>query len=298
MKMLNCPECGLTITTTHKKCPKCRVEIKDVTHGDDNQAKKPKKNASQRIKEEMIDAVIRSEANAHATTVDPTSEESMLAAVVEAEALVAIEEEKEENEEQTLCEKCQTPIPKDQHICKNCELAASEKIVEEVPKQVVKSKSSDQSNKWIAAAGYVIFFLPLLSNYYKESAFVKFHAKQAASLFIASIVLFLGLLLLRNTMIDWFVTSPEHLSYVCTPLLYEDPFCVQVQPEWHHGHGVAGGVFYHYLKWMIFVLHFMPFVWMIIGIANALYVEKRALPIIGHFGKNDSGEFEQLNLFK
>jgi len=301
--MLNCPKCGLTITDTHKNCPKCRTKIEDMKLDNTDVVKKNSMNIpSQQIKEEMIEAVIRAEETAIAATNtnDPTPEETILAAVVEAEALAAIEEENEEKKEKNVCEICQTIIKEDQTVCESCG-SVIENATPIEQEQIITPKTDEQANKWIAAIGYVIFFFPLIFNYYKESAFAKFHAKQATSLFLASIILFLGLLLLRNTMDDWFLTNADHVNYVCTPVLYGDgePICIELQPAWHHGHGFAGGAFYYYLRWMLFALHFVPFGWMIIGIINALQGQKRVLPIIGCGCclKKENQEFEQLNLF-
>ena len=302
--MLNCPECGLTITDTHKNCPKCRTKIEDMQIDSPEVGKKkskknhPKDRINQQIKEEKIEAVIRSEDDALAT--ENGTEETMIAAVVEAEALAAIEEEKEEKEEKSgekICEKCQNIIDDEQSSCPTC---SPKQTVDEVQQErVTTPRTNEQANKWIAVIGYVIFFFPLIFNYYKESAFIKFHAKQATRLFLSSLILFLGLLLLRNTMDDWFLTSADDINYVCSAALNSEgePICLPLSPVWHHGHGFAGGIFYHYLNWMLFSLHFAPFVFMIIGMINASQGEKRPLPIIGHFVKDEQQEFEQLNLF-
>jgi len=277
MKMLNCPECGLTITDVQKECPKCRTKIENVKEDlkreiDANtesrkknvKGKNASKQSSKQVKEEMIAAVVQAEeANENAEEVATSVKEEMIAAVVEAEALAALEEEA--NEEVHLCETCLAPVEDGQNFCQLC--GSSVDAIEETVNPLIP-KTDEESNKVIAAIGYLLFFFPILCGYYRKSAFAKFHAKQATLLFVSSAVLFVGLVLFGNLINDIFVTH------------YADA-------SWHHGHGFAGGVFHIYLTWMLYALHLMPFALMIIGIINALQGQKKLLPIIGRFGKKE-----------
>lgn len=298
--MLNCPECGLTITDAQKECPKCRTKVEDMKIDSDSGAvaskKQPKKKNLKSppvntVKDEMIEAVIQAEEAINES--DPSPEEELIAAVVEAEALAAIEEEKKE--EKNLCSICQTPLLENQEKCDACgasALTVEQEVKTKTVKKINLPKINVKANQWAAITGYVLFFFPFISGFSKESSFSKFHAKQALNLFISSLVLFLGLILLRNTLNDWFYID---LIDLCDP---SDLLCIQLHSSWHNGHGIPAGIFYHYLSWMIISLHLLPFAWMLIGIINVLLGEKRPLPLIGHFVKDDPQEYEQLNLFE
>ncbi|MCL1990817.1 MAG: hypothetical protein FWG67_08015 [Defluviitaleaceae bacterium] len=278
MKMLNCPECGLTITDTQEACPKCRTKIEDIKGNAikrSSKKKNPKKTASNKIKEEMIEAVIRAEA-AHASgeNNEPTPQEKIIAAVVEAEALAAIQEEK--NETQNLCTVCLSPLAAGQSDCQACQASASEAFV--LPKI---PKTDEEAHKWLAAIGYIFFFIPLIYEHYKASAFAKFHAKQATTLFIANVIFFLVLIAIRSVLDRWFfMTSPVLTDFPLSD--YQQIRLTSSALQYHH-HGVAGRLFYFYLEWMIYFLHFLPFAFAIIGILNALQGKKQPLPVIGHF---------------
>ena len=294
MKMLNCPECGLTITDTQKECPKCRTKIEVIKEeikkeSDNTEEKKdfkktPAKKVSKKTKdeigedkksknkkEEMIAAVISAEETATNEMIEDDStkvKEEMIAAVVEAEALAAIEEEAAA---ESLCETCLAPVDDGQNFCQLC--GASVEAIEETVNPVLP-KTDEESNKLIAAIGYIFFFFPILCGYYRKSAFAKFHAKQATLLFISSTVLFLGLVIFRDILNSLFTT---HLL----------DFDFTIDTAWQHGFGVF---FHFYLIGMINILHLMPFALMVIGIVNAFQGKRKHLPIIGRFIKEETTE--------
>jgi len=293
MKMLNCPECGLTITDTQKECPKCRTKIEVIkvelekeseTAEEKKGAKKiPAKKVSKKIKDEadedkkpksikdeMIAAVVEAEALAAIETIENDSakvKEEIIAAAVEAEALAAIEEEEAATDE-NLCETCLAPVDDGQNFCQLC--GSSVEAIEETVNPIIP-KTDEESNKFIAAIGYVVFFFPILCGYYRKSAFAKFHAKQATLLFISSTVLFLGLIIFRDILNSLFTTYLLDLDFT-------------ISTAWQHGFGVF---FHFYLIGMINILHLMPFALMLIGIVNAFQGKKKYLPIIGRFIKKE-----------
>ena len=282
MKMLNCPECGLTITDTQKECPKCRTKIEVIKEELEKETenservkegeKTPAKKVSKKIKNEMIAAVIRSEEETANETIEDDSakiEEEMIAAVVEAEALAAIEEEAAAAEE-ILCETCLAPVDEGQNFCQLC--GASVGAIEETVAPVIP-KTDAESNKFLAAIGYILFFVPILCGYYRKSAFARFHAKQATLLFISSTAFFLGLVVLRE-IINTLLTTTEYIR----------DFTFILNTAWQHGFGVF---FHFYLIGMINILHLMPFALMLIGIFNVMQGKKKHLPIIGRFAKNE-----------
>jgi len=293
MKMLNCPECGLTITDTQKECPKCRTKIQIIKEELEKETgnssrihdvkKTPVKRGNKKTKDEvienkkiknkkdeMIEAVIRAEAEATATEAvedDSTKvKEEMIAAAVEAEALAAIEEEA--SLEENLCETCLAPVNDGQNFCQLC--GASVEAIEETVNPIIP-KTDAESNRSFAAIGYILFFFPILCGYYRKSAFAKFHAKQATLLFISSTALFLGLVVLR-----------EILNSLLTTTAYMHDFSLILNTAWQHGFAVF---FHFYLIGMINILHLMPFALMIIGIFNAIQGKRKPLPIIGRFVK-------------
>lgn len=306
--MLNCPECGLKITDAQQECPKCHTKIEDIKEELEKEEKaesaqketeqvKPTKRKRGRprktevalaetseemmntddnksVKEEMIKAVVEAEEEAAAEAVQEEEsakiEEEMIAAAVEAEALAVIEEEEAAAaaEEENFCETCMAPVDKGQNLCHLC--ATSEPITPVVP------KSDAEANKWIAAIGYVIFFFPALFGFHRKSKFVKFHAKQATALFIASTVLFLALVIFRDILDDLFTLSPmPNLSEI---------FTMNDTTAWRHGTGV---LFQYYLVGMIYALHLMPFALMIIGFIHSVQGEKKPLPFVGRFIKTE-----------
>lgn len=290
MKMLNCPECGLTITDTQEECPKCRTRINANPEASDNdgiisEAAVPidekKKNgksvkSSKKIKEKMIAAVLEAEANP-AEVAPPTPEEEMIAAVVEAEALAAIEEEALAPAEENFCETCMAPVEEGQNFCQLC--GANIEAIEEMVNPIIP-KSDEDANRGSAAIGYIFFFIPIFIGYYRKSSFAKFHAKQAVILFVFSVILFLGLAIL-NQIINSFSVA-NGIEY----------FLDGENIPWHQGLG-TGGIFYHYLTWMIQILHLMPFVFMLLGIFNALRRRKQALPFIGRFANLNRHSFRR-----
>ena len=309
MKMLNCPECGLTITNTQKECPKCRTqieeikeetgtekikeeakteeikektntkEIKEEANTEEIKAIEEKKEAKKKtgkknltklkkkLKKKNDSVDVNAEAETHETITTEEEviddainndsakiKEEMIAAVVEAEALAAIEEE-ESAPEETLCATCMAPVEDGQNFCQLC--GSSVEAIEEIINPVIP-KTDEESNKLIAAIGYVCFLFPILCGYHHKSAFAKFHAKQATLLFRASVILFIGLIISLNLLealfsIGWLLT------------LYQ------------HGLGV---LFYYYLISMINLLYLTPFALMLIGIINAFRGKKKKLPII------------------
>jgi len=289
--MLNCPECGLTITDTQRECPKCRTKIevikKELKKESNNttekkeakkaQAKKMSKKVtdedkkSKNKKDEMIAAVISAEEEATNEMAEDDStkvKEEMIAAVVEAEALAAIEEEAAATEE-SLCKTCLAPVDDGQNFCQLC--GASVEAIEETINPVLP-KTDEESNKLIAAIGYIFFFFPILCGYYRKSEFAKFHAKQATFLFISSAALFLGLVIFRDILHSLFTT-------------YSLDFDLIINTGWQHGFGVF---FHFYLVGMINILHLMPFALMVIGIVNAVQGKRKHLPIIGRFIKEET----------
>lgn len=298
MKMLNCPECGLTITDVQEECPKCRTKIEDIKEELEKEVEEvkekkvtkktpTKKKPAKKTKDEVIEAALAAEEVAPTEATEATSmkiKEEMIAAVVEAEALAAIEEE-EEAGEANLCETCLAPVDEGQNFCQLC--GASVEAIEETVTSVIP-KTDAESNKLIAAIGYIFFFFPILCGYYRNSAFAKFHAKQATLLFISSTLLFLGLIMFREILDSLFLTS----SVADVPSL-EDIWSGAatvdinglVSTPWHRGH-MTGGLFYHYLVWMLYALHLIPFALMLVGIVNSIQGKERRLPIIGRFVKN------------
>ena len=292
MKMLNCPECGLTITDTQKECPKCRTKIQVIKEGlgketgNSERIKDTKKIPTRKVsrktsdeaeevkkvrskKDEMIEAVIRAEEVATNEKVANESDkvkEEIIAAAVEAEALAAIEEEA--TLEENLCGTCLAPVNDGQNFCQLC--GASVEAIEETASPVIP-KTDAESNRLLAAVGYILFFFPVLCGYYRKSAFAKFHAKQATLLFIFSTAFFLGLVILR-----------EILNSLLTTTAYISDLSVILNTAWQHGFAVF---FHFYLITMINILHLMPFALMLIGIFNALQGKKKPLPIIGRFVK-------------
>ena len=288
MKMLNCPECGLTITDTQKECPKCRTKIEAIKEELEKETenakggKEAKKSPTKKViskkekeeendaktvkskKEEIVEAAIRAEDEVSKEPVSTVKEE-MIAAVVEAEALAAIEEEALEEK---LCNTCLAPVNNGQNFCQLC--GTSVEAIEEVVNPVIP-KTDAESNRLLAAVGYLLFFLPILFGYYRKSAFAKFHAKQATLLFILSTALFLGLVILREV-INFFLTTTAYISDIN----------VLLNTAWQHGFGVF---FHFYLVGMINILHLMPFALMLIGVFNALQGKKKPLPIIGRLMK-------------
>lgn len=303
--MLNCPECGLTITDAQEECPKCHTKIEDITREveEEQQAKEVQKETketklgkrkkdrqkktevataaetneettntdkSKKVKEEMIKAVVGAEeesATGEMTEEDSAKlKEEMIAAVVEAEALAVIEGEEAAAEEENLCKTCMTPVDTGQNFCQLCGSdlkATSESVASIIP------KSDEDANKWIAAVGYIVFFLPILFEFYRKSKFVKYHAKQAAILFIASTILFLVLVVFRNILDGLFTVSP---------MPNPNEIFTTADTSWRHGTGV---LFQYYLTGMIYALHLMPFAFMITGFINSVQGEEKPLPLIG-----------------
>jgi len=278
MKMLNCPECNLTVTDAHEECPKCRTNLDSVKaelNGDvvETIAEEPKP-AKKRVtrkkvepveeekskKDEMIEAVIQSELEAMDTPENDEirAKEEMIAAVVEAEALAIIEEEEAA---EFLCETCLSPVDEGQNFCQLC--GSSVDAIEEVERPIIP-KTDEESNKLIAAIGYLFFFFPVLCGYYRNSKFAKFHAKQATLLFIGSLMWFLSLIIVR-TIIE------------STMVMYD-------------GHGFTATWVYYYIRVMIQIMHLLPFSLMFIGFFNAMQGKKRPLPIIRRFNKTEDSE--------
>ena len=148
---------------------------------------------------------------------------------------------------------------------------------------IVAEKKTFDASRWIAAMGYIFFFIPLFFGYYKKSKFIKFHLKQAVSLLIFSIVLFMVLLHLRNR-IDLLWSNQNYVN---------DMFDFLNRPEfgWETTHASGNffnthglGVFLRtYILAMINALHVLPFGMMIIGIIHASKGNMRALPFIRRF---------------
>jgi len=270
MKMLNCPECNLTVTDAHEECPKCRTNldsVKAALNGEVEtviEAKPVKKRVVRKKvepveepkskKDEMIAAVIQAELEVDTLENDEVrAKEEMIAAVVEAEALAIIEEEEAA---EFLCETCLSPVDEGQNFCQLC--GSSVEAIEEAERPIIP-KTDEESNKLIAAIGYPLFFFPVLCGYYRNSKFAKFHSKQATLLFIGSLVWFLGLVIIR-TIIESTMTM-------------------------HEGHGFTATTVLHYLRVMIQIMHWLPFGLMFIGFFNAMQGKKRPLPIIGRFIK-------------
>jgi len=336
MKMLNCSECGLTITDAQEECPKCRTKVKEIKEelkrktADIEEKKELHSESAKRRNDEAIkdikpksekDELIETKTQVEEKdeskikeiaedTTDikmtiTTEDESLAAAVVEAEALAAIEEEKtakvainEEDEEkntskikieatekENICTTCMTQINGGQNSCKCNSLKKEiEKTAlsmlpntdkEPLPNSDKESLPSTdkESKKFIAAIGYIIFFFPILSGYYRKSVFAKFHAKQATLLFISSTVLFFGLLVARDLLDNLIIYSPAAGA--------TDPTQIFFIPLTRH-HGLrTGGLFYWYLRVMLYALHLVPFAFMIIGMVTAMQGKKRRLPIIG-----------------
>ena len=301
--MLNCPECGLTLTDAQKECPKCHTKIEDVkekavekevketpkrkrgrpkkTETVEKKEEKKTEEVAKNVKEEMIKAVIEAEEEAaSAEVVDEKiqREEAIIAAAVEAEALAVIEEEAAEAEayieaadDEFLCETCLAPVEEGQNFCQLCGQAVEAVVANEAP---LLPKTDEEANKWIAAIGYVLFFLPILFGYYRKSKFAKYHATQAVYLFIASTGLFLGLVAFRNLIDSLF--NPFLMTNV------DGSFLSSLEFSWQHGTGV---IFYFYLVAMILILHLIPFALMLIGITNAVQGKKKPLPLIGRLLK-------------
>jgi len=271
MKMLTCPECGLTITDTQKECPKCRTKLEDIkeelqieTEDLKKKKKEDKKSMSVKIKEEMIAAVVEAEAEIEAKEIEEvSSQEDLIAAVVEAEALAAIEEEAlvPDEEEEIVCETCMAPVEDGQNFCASCGSTVNALDIVVAP---IIPKTDEESNRLVAALGYICFFFPILFGFYRKSAFAKFHTKQATVLFFFSIISLLLLVTLRNTV--------DSIFYSTT-----------ITNSWHQGHGISAGALYHYIIWVIYALHLTPFAMMFIGIINALRRKKNPLPVIGRF---------------
>jgi len=257
MKMLNCPECGLTVTDAQVECPKCHTKI-----------------------------VSEAETVVEVDTVNTDEKIDAIAAVVEAEALAAIEEEELAQNEENVCELCMSTIEEGQNFCKLC---GSNVEAQEATEHPEIPKSDEDSNKIIAAVGYIVFFFPILFGYYRKSKFAKFHAKQATYLFVASVILFMGLVVFRNILNSIMFASPEidsaNIEYAIFTYLTTGENVLNGTP-WHHGH-ITGGFFYWYLRIMLYSLHLLPFILMVIGIVNALQGKKRKLPIVGRFIKDE-----------
>jgi len=278
MKMLNCPECNLTVTDAHEECPKCRTNldsvkaelngvIPDAAVAEESKPKKrivrkreePVTPEPKSVKEEMIEAVIQAEREAIIIEEDEVrAKEEMIAAVVEAEALAIIEAEEAA---EFLCETCLSPVEEGQNFCQLC--GSSVDAIEELDRPVIP-KTDEESNRFVAALGYLFFFFPILAGYYRRSRFAKFHAKQATILFFASIAFFLGLIIVR--------------TFIESSLLMYD------------AHGITSVIVYWYLRIMIQILHLLPFALMLVGFFNALQGKKRPLPIIGRFNKTEDSE--------
>ncbi|MCL2559822.1 MAG: hypothetical protein FWE07_04985 [Turicibacter sp.] len=266
MKILNCPECGLTLTDAQSECPRCHTKIdNDLTAGEQGSERGPKS-----VKEEMIQAVIEAEAEELTEQIDDVqkTEEELIAAAVEAEALAAMEEEAAEN----LCETCLSPVEEGQNFCHLCGSTVEAAETVQAP---ALPKTDEEANKWVAVIGYIFFFFPAIVGYYNKSKFSKFHAKQAFALLLSSIVLFMILVIFKDIL--------DGLFRTIVPL--GGPFGTVSELSWHHGTGV---IFHYYLIGMINLVHLMPFVLMIIGMINAIQGKKKPLPIVGKFVKAET----------
>ena len=299
--MLNCPECGLTITATQKECPKCHTNIEEIKEelvknkaaeaAEKKEAEKAKtieenkktnekkvsaKKTKKKKKDISVEISIKEEDNdnhevskttelveSSKTTKKTLSKsanvkEEMIAAVVAAEALAAIEEE--DAAEETLCKTCMSPVDDSQNFCQLC--GSSIEAIEETVNPIIP-KTDEESNKFSAAIGYIFFFFPILSGQYQKSPFARFHARQAMLLFRSSIILFLVLTISRNFLVTLFSIRVPDLDHI--------------HAIWQHG---TGGLFYYYLITMINLLHLMPFGLMLVGMINALQGNKKKLPVV------------------
>ena len=126
----------------------------------------------------------------------------------------------------------------------------------------------------IAALGYVFFFIPLFFIHKTKSKFLRFHFKQSLALFISTIVLFIGLLALRN-----FVDSLWHPVVVTDfPIIDIVPF-QNYQSSFFNQHGL--GIFLRtYLLVMFNILHVLPFAYMLFGIVAASQKKFTPLPLV------------------
>lgn len=271
MKMLNCPECGLTITDVQEKCPKCHTKIEDITRVEEQQSEKKvlkKKKLGKRKKgdpkkTEEVSVAQTNEKKANTDEPDKLKED-VITAVVKAEALAVIADETAENK--NLCEICMTPLGTDHNFCQSCSSSVVESL-DSVASTI--AKSDEDSNKFIAAVAYIVFFIPILFGFHRKSKFVKYHTKQATFLFISSTILFLVLVVFRNIM-DGLFTS--------IPMQHSDEIFTTIDTSWRHGTGI---LFRYYLIAMIYALHLMPFAFMIIGFIYSIQGKKKPLPLMG-----------------
>lgn len=262
MKMLNCPECGLTITDVQEECPKCHTKIEDITRVEEQQSekvlKKTKPGKRKKGDSKKTEVVSVAQTNEKTATIDEPEKlkEDVITAVVK--------DETAENE--NLCEICMTPLDANQNFCQSCSSSVVESL-ESVASTI--AKSDEDANKLIAAVAYIVFFIPILFGFHRKSKFVKYHTKQATFLFISSTILFLVLVVFRNIIDGLFTT---------TPMQNIDEIFTTIDTSWRHGTGV---LFRYYLIGMIYALHLMPFAFMIIGFINSIQGKKKPLPLMG-----------------
>ena len=273
MIMMNCSQCGLTVTASQDECPKCHKKIKDII---EEQGLKRDASVTE-VSEEVTSEVGHVEASSELTAGNEIESEANIDDLTSDEEIAT--------EDENTCENCMSVISEDQNFCQLCGEAAS---AIEMHVNPITPQTDAEANKWIAVVGYVFFFLPLLLGYYKKSKFAKFHTRQAFVLFVCTIVLFLGLLLLRNTIDSlWAPASAtgDLLGDIMSGLPGMD-VVASSQRGFFNAHGV-GAFLRFYLIVMINVLHLIPFAFMIIGMINAAQGKKRQLPIIRRFANFD-----------
>jgi len=254
MKMLNCTECGLTIPDSEEKCPKCHTKIETIL---------------EEVKEQE-ETSIREEISIDSTQVI-TTDENLIAENIETADNVLLENETDippaqpnEDSLDVHCEICESKIDSGLKLCETCEVSEAE-----INAPIVKKPKTDaQANRFYAALGYVFFFIPMLILPYKKSEFLTFHAKQAQTFFFASVVFYVAIMLFTNFLTETFFRYRFYGNHLD-----------------NYPHGFGGSVFFVYLRIIIYILHFIPFLLMAIGIFNALTLKTEDLPITSRFVK-------------
>lgn len=280
MKMFSCPKCGLKITNIQKKCPKCHTKIDDITGDERHQTEKVQtetkdtKSGKQKTGHPKFEVAVETKTSEKTTDTDESKmiKEDMIAAVVEAEALAVIEAKKAATKEESVCETCMAPVVIGQNFCQLCGASIFDTLE---PVTSIISKSDEDADKWIAAFGYIVFFIPILFGFHGKSKFVNYHAKQSTILFIASTVLFIVLVVFRNV-IDGLFTASSMQNF--------NEIFTTVDISWRHGTGI---LFRYYLIGMIYALHLMPFAFMISGLIYSIQGKKKPLPLMGRFLKKE-----------
>ena len=107
-----------------------------------------------------------------------------------------------------------------------------------------------EANKGMAVIAYILFFVPLLTGDYKKSPFVKYHTNQGTILFIISVTLNVAVSIIR---------------------------------------GILRTLFWNWFAWPVYglfntvisIIMWVPVVFLILGIINAVNGVTKPLPVIG-----------------